>query len=51
MDPTAYIQAMKTLSARGWRKREHIDLGPAEKPVLLARHSTSPPPTASPSTT
>ena len=37
MDPTAYTQAMKTLSARGWRKREPVDLGPAEKPVLLAK--------------
>ncbi len=37
MDPTAYTQAMKTMSARGWRKREPVDLGPAEKPVLLAK--------------
>ncbi len=37
MSPTAYTQAMKTMSARGWRKREPIDLGPAEKPVLLAK--------------
>ena len=35
--PTAYTQAMKTMSARGWRKREPVDLGPAEKPVLLAK--------------
>lgn len=37
MDPAAYTQAMKTMSARGWRKREPVDLGPAEKPVLLAK--------------
>ncbi len=37
MDPAAYTQAMKTLSARGWRKREPVDLGPAEQPVLLAK--------------
>jgi len=37
MDQHAYTQAMKTMSARGWRKREPVDLGPAEKPVLLAR--------------
>jgi len=37
MSPTAYTQAMKTMSARGWRKREPVDLGPAERPVLLAR--------------
>ncbi len=37
MDSTAYTQAMKTLSARGWRKREPVDLGPAEKPVLLTK--------------
>jgi Zn-dependent peptidase ImmA (M78 family)/transcriptional regulator with XRE-family HTH domain len=37
MSPAAYTQAMKTMSARGWRKREPVDLGPAEKPVLLAK--------------
>lgn len=37
MDPAAYTQAMKTLSARGWRKREPVDLGPAEQPVLLTK--------------
>jgi len=35
MEQTAYTQAMKAMSARGWRKREPVDLGPAEKPVLL----------------
>jgi Zn-dependent peptidase ImmA (M78 family)/transcriptional regulator with XRE-family HTH domain len=37
MDERAYGQAWKTLSARGWRKREPGDLGPPESPVLLQR--------------
>lgn len=37
MSPNVYTQAMKTMSARGWRRREPVDLGPAESPVLLAR--------------
>lgn len=37
MTDTAYTQAMKTMSARGWRKREPVDLGPAERPVLLPK--------------
>jgi Zn-dependent peptidase ImmA (M78 family) len=37
MSDTAYTQAMKTMSARGWRKREPVDLGPPERPVLLPR--------------
>jgi Zn-dependent peptidase ImmA (M78 family)/transcriptional regulator with XRE-family HTH domain len=37
MDERAYAQAWKTLSVRGWRKREPGDLGPPESPVLLQR--------------
>jgi len=37
MDERAYGQAWKTLSARGWRKREPGDLGPPESPILLRR--------------
>lgn len=37
MDESVYIQAMKVMSARGWRKREPGDLGPAESPILLRR--------------
>lgn len=37
MNDITYTQAMKTLSARGWRKREPVDLGPAERPMLLSK--------------
>lgn len=37
MDEQVYVQAMKVMSARGWRKREPGDLGSAESPVLLRR--------------
>jgi Zn-dependent peptidase ImmA (M78 family)/transcriptional regulator with XRE-family HTH domain len=37
MDERTYIQALKTMSMRGWRKQEPGDLGPPEKPVLLRR--------------
>jgi Zn-dependent peptidase ImmA (M78 family)/transcriptional regulator with XRE-family HTH domain len=37
MDESAYGQAWKALSARGWRKREPGDLGPPENPILLQR--------------
>lgn len=37
MSPTNYTQAMKTLSARGWRRHEPVDLGPAEQPILLMK--------------
>jgi Zn-dependent peptidase ImmA (M78 family)/transcriptional regulator with XRE-family HTH domain len=36
MDPYAYTQAMKAVSARGWRTREPVHLGPPERPALLA---------------
>jgi Zn-dependent peptidase ImmA (M78 family)/transcriptional regulator with XRE-family HTH domain len=36
MTPETYTQAMKTMSARRWRKDEPGPLGPPEKPVLLA---------------
>lgn len=32
-----YVQAMKYMSARAWRRTEPGDLGPAESPVLLGR--------------
>jgi Zn-dependent peptidase ImmA (M78 family) len=37
MDDHTYAQAWKTLSVRGWRKREPGDIGPPENPVLLHR--------------
>jgi Zn-dependent peptidase ImmA (M78 family) len=37
MDETTYVQAMKVLSARGWRRHEPVDLGPPESPVLLSK--------------
>lgn len=37
MEPQIYVQAMKTMSARGWRKSEPSYLGPPEMPVLLGR--------------
>lgn len=36
LDPNAYTQAMKAVSARGWRTREPVHLGPPERPALLA---------------
>lgn len=35
--PEFYTQAMKTMSARRWRTQEPGDLGPPERPTLLAR--------------
>lgn len=35
MTPEIYTLAMKTLSARGWRKHEPADLGEPESPALL----------------
>jgi len=32
-----YTQAMRRLSAAGWRTREPIEIGPPERPRLLAR--------------
>jgi Zn-dependent peptidase ImmA (M78 family)/transcriptional regulator with XRE-family HTH domain len=37
MSERTYLQAWKTLSARGWRKHEPGDLGPPESPILLQR--------------
>lgn len=36
MEPHTYTQAMKTMSVRRWRNPEPGDLGPPEKPRLLA---------------
>ncbi len=33
----AYQRTMRRMSARGWRTREPIEIGPIEKPELLAR--------------
>jgi len=33
----AYVQALKTMSTRGWNRREPVRLPHAENPVLLAR--------------
>lgn len=37
MDPGTYVNAMKFMSARGWRRHEPADLGPPESPVLLKK--------------
>ncbi|MGW4466369.1 helix-turn-helix domain-containing protein [Micromonospora sp. NPDC004704] len=37
MDKRTYIQALKTMSARGWNRNEPGDLGHPEQPVLLRR--------------
>jgi Zn-dependent peptidase ImmA (M78 family)/transcriptional regulator with XRE-family HTH domain len=37
MSEVAYVQAMKTMSARGWRRAEPVYLGPPETPVLLGK--------------
>jgi len=37
IDERAYVQALKTMSMRGWRKQEPGELGPPENPVLLRR--------------
>lgn len=37
MEASVYTQAMKTMSARNWRKIEPGDLGQPEKPLLLAK--------------
>ena len=36
MSETEYIEAMKALSARGWRRQEPADLGAPETPRLLS---------------
>jgi Zn-dependent peptidase ImmA (M78 family) len=35
MSEQTYVQALKVMSARGWRKNEPADLGPPESPLLL----------------
>ena len=35
IDPARYTRYMKTMSARGWRRNEPVDLGKPEQPVLL----------------
>jgi len=37
MRPDVYVQAMKVLSGRGWRRHEPADLGEPESPVLLIK--------------
>jgi Zn-dependent peptidase ImmA (M78 family) len=37
MSDSAYLSAVKETSARGWRRREPIQLGPPEQPQVLAR--------------
>jgi Zn-dependent peptidase ImmA (M78 family) len=37
MQEQTYVQAMKTMSARGWRRAEPGHLGPPETPVLLGK--------------
>jgi Zn-dependent peptidase ImmA (M78 family)/DNA-binding XRE family transcriptional regulator len=37
MAPETYVNAMKFMSARGWRRHEPADLGPPESPVLLRK--------------
>ena len=35
MEEDAFVSAMKTMSARGWRRSEPVDLGVPEIPVML----------------
>jgi Zn-dependent peptidase ImmA (M78 family)/transcriptional regulator with XRE-family HTH domain len=37
MPEAAYVQALKTMSTRGWNRREPVQLPTAEAPVLLSR--------------
>lgn len=37
MPEPAYVQALKTMSTRGWNRREPVQLATVEEPVLLAR--------------
>jgi Zn-dependent peptidase ImmA (M78 family)/DNA-binding XRE family transcriptional regulator len=41
MDPASYLAAVKAASARGWRRREPVPLGPPEEPRLLSRFITA----------
>jgi len=36
MDDGTYVRGMKVMSAHGWRKKEPVDLGPPESPLLLS---------------
>lgn len=37
MPEAAYVQALKTMSTRGWNRREPVQLPTVEEPVLLSR--------------
>jgi len=37
LNESAYVQALKTMSTRGWNRREPVRLPSTERPVLLAR--------------
>lgn len=37
MPEAAYVQALKTMSTRGWNRREPVQLATVEAPVLLSR--------------
>jgi Zn-dependent peptidase ImmA (M78 family) len=37
VDRPAYQRTMKRMSAMGWRTKEPVDMGPPERPELLAR--------------
>lgn len=37
LDEVTYVRGMKAMSAQGWRRKEPVDLGPCEAPVLLNR--------------
>lgn len=37
MPEAAYVQALKTMSTRGWNRREPVQLATVEEPVLLSR--------------
>lgn len=37
MPEAAYVQALKTMSTRGWNRREPVQLTTVEEPVLLSR--------------
>jgi Zn-dependent peptidase ImmA (M78 family) len=37
LSDSAYVQALKTMSTRGWNRREPMRLPDTESPVLLAR--------------
>lgn len=41
LDETEYTRGMKRLSAAGWRTREPVEVGPPERPQLLAAAAAS----------